>query len=141
MKAEIHYLNTDLELVSPHDLTELTRVLESAGLLNIYSFTDEKDEWRAGLESGGECRDPESTIGSLLDTIELLDPVFRQRWNGCTTRELNIGYECGDTPRSFEQGISSGTLARMVAMGLSLRTTLYPAASERVSGQTAPDGA
>ena len=41
-------------------------------------------------------------------------------------REFNIGYDCGEEPWAFNQGLSAETLRRVAAVKASLRWTLYP---------------
>jgi hypothetical protein len=62
----------------------------------------------------------------MIAVVESLAESLRAVWAGCTLREFNIGYDCGDRPWAFEQGLSTGLLGRIAAVGASLRITLYP---------------
>lgn len=67
---------------------------------------------------------------ALLSAIESLDGPTHELWSACTSREFNIGYDCGDEPWAFSHELTPETLARMAALGIALRITLYPAEAE-----------
>ena len=70
--------------------------------------------------------EPEETIRRLLDAIEALDGGARLLWTTCSLREFNIGYDSGDEPWAFNNGLSAETLKRIADVGGSLRITIYP---------------
>ncbi len=121
----ICYLNTDLDLICDINPTLLANEL-SAG--DIYSNVTNGEDglWYILCEDSNET-EPEPNITRLLDAIESLSEPARFLWDRCTLREFNIGYDCGDQPWAFNQGISNQTLSRMAACGASFRITLYPA--------------
>lgn len=123
----IHYLNTDLDLICGVDPATLVAELESAGL-RCRTTPAQDALWYVLSENDSET-EPELNIVQLLNAIEALSEPSRVLWNRCSKREFNIGYECGDQPRSFDQGISNQTLSRMVKCGTSFRITVYPAES------------
>ena len=120
------YLNTDLELISPQDLTPLIAAFEAGGIRAIGGVTAGGDGlWYANLETLSE-EHPEINICTMLDAIESLDQSTRAIWDACNKRNFNIGYECGEEPWGFNQGVSQATIARIAAAGASLSITLYP---------------
>ena len=126
-RTRTSYLNTDLDLWSREDLRPLTRALDRTRLVfAIHVGKERNGEWRAILETF-RCnfRAPGGAIAEILDAIECLKPAARERWSRCCRRDLNIGYECGGTPRRLEHGLPPRTLKRMASLGLSLRVTLY----------------
>src|SRR5438552_1943531 len=104
MDDTICYLNTDLDLSSPDDLTPLAAALESQGFWSLHCERRADGVWyatfevRCGVESSHE---PEATIAAMLPIIESLIDPLRSLWNSCTLRELNIGYDCGSKPWAF----------------------------------------
>lgn len=123
--SEIRYCNTDLDPTARFDLAPLS---DAFAALEVYSLGVHQHEtgiWSASFETGA-FGDPEPNIAALLDAIDHLDPRSRDLWEQCSTREFNLGYECGDTPWPFQQGVSADNLARMAVLGLSFRITLYP---------------
>jgi hypothetical protein len=126
MNNTITYLNTDLELISTDNLWPLAMALEAAGVFPMHVTRGADGMWYAMFETQGERTEPEPCIAAMLSAIESLPPEHRATWDHCTLRELNIGYDCGDEPWAFNQGLSVALLARMSAVGASLRLTLYP---------------
>ncbi len=129
-RLAIQYLNTDLDLVASRDLKPLTSALEKRGVrpLNVEQAGD--GQWYSILEVEHEVEphEPEATIRVMLDAIEAIDGEAEELWAGCSKREFNIGYDCGDEPWAFNDGLTNSTLKRMASANTSLRITIYPAA-------------
>lgn len=70
--------------------------------------------------------EPEPNIKRLLDAVDSLSDESRIIWERCSKREFDVGYDCGDEPWSFNQGLSNEILRRMAKSGASFRMTLYP---------------
>jgi hypothetical protein len=126
----IHYLNTDLDVWSPVNLTDLATGLAANGVNSLHVTELDNETWYATFEADDCFDEPEETIAALLAAIEALPPMMRDVWTSCTRREFNIGYDCGDEPWEFNQLLSSGLLERLVRMGGSIRITLYPDRSD-----------
>lgn len=123
--TEIRYLNTDLDLYSTVDLTALAAGLEERGM-SIHHVGQHDGSWRAHLDMNQCYETPELTISAMLDVIEKLPEPLKAVWDRCDLREFNMGYDCGDRPRPFEQTLSSELLGRVAAIGAGLGLTLYP---------------
>jgi hypothetical protein len=126
MDGTIRYLNTDLDLTSPADLTALARVFRSRGVFPLHVTHGEDGCWSARFETSDQHTEPEPNIAAMVAVVESLRPRHRSIWDGCMLREFNIGYDCGDEPWAFNQGLSCELLGRIAAIGASLRWTLYP---------------
>lgn len=122
---EIRYSNTDLDLAAPFDLAPLSEALAARDVFSLGVHQHHPGVWTSSFETGA-FGDPEPNITALLDAIDRLDPGSLALWKKCTVRDFNLEYECGETPRVFQQAVSADNLARMAAHGLSLRITLYP---------------
>jgi len=135
---KIQYLNTDLDLVAESDLAPLARALESRGVFPLSVTRGDDGLWYSRLEVNicGESDEPETTLRTMLDAIEALDRDVKNQWDKCQQREFNIGYDCGDEPWAFNNGLSNSTLSRIASLGATLRITLYPyrADAEGASG-------
>ena len=129
MKREIQYLNTNLDLVSAHGLEALTAAFDSEVAFPLHLVQRDDGRWHATLETNRTFREPEPNIAAFLEVIESFEGHTRELWLACESRELNIGYDCGDEPWAFSHGLSAAALARMAALSISLRITLYPATS------------
>ena len=128
MTAPIRYLNTDLDLVSADELAPLAAAFESRGLLRLHVSRRDDGLCHATFEDGAQHAEPAPNVAAMLAVVESLERPMRVVWDGCVVRRLDVGYECGAEPWGFGQELSSGLLARMAALGLSLRITLYPPA-------------
>jgi hypothetical protein len=126
VKQEIHYLNTDLDLVSSQDLEPLAASFGTELVFPLHVDKRDDGRWYATLETEENFSEPECNITAFLEAIEAFDDRARDHWLACESREFNIGYDCGDEPRAFNQGLTAATIARMAALGISLRITLYP---------------
>jgi hypothetical protein len=126
MDGKICYLNTDLDLTSSDDLTPLAAVFHSRGVFPLHVTYREDGLWHATFEVLDQHTEPEPNIAAMVVVAESLDEPLRSIWLRCTQREFNIGYDCGAEPWAFNQGLSSGLLGRIAAVGASLRVTLYP---------------
>jgi hypothetical protein len=131
MDNTICYLNTDLVLTSPNDLTELATIFESQGIVPLHVTRGDDGLWYATFETyadetHAQHTEPEPNIAVMVAVVESLGEAHRSVWQGCTRREFNIGYDCGAEPWAFNQGLSCALLGRIAAVGASLRFTLYP---------------
>jgi hypothetical protein len=125
--GQTRYLNTDLDVISERDPASLVDALDKRFVSLIGEVRKELDGYHAIFETHVSDDEPETTVLALLEAVEGLDGEARETWQACSARELHLGYDCGDEPKSYSQAISSATLTRAVAAGMSLRITLYPA--------------
>jgi hypothetical protein len=129
---EIRYINTDLDLTSSEDLSELAATLDAHGVSPLHVTRGEDGLWYATFETDEQFDEPEPNIAALLAAIDSLEASESQTWRSCQRREFNIGYDCGDEPWSFNQSLSSAILSRIGETGAALRLTLYPPREPRV---------
>ena len=137
MDDTIRYLNTDLDITSSEDPTALVAAFEAKGVFPLNVTRGEDGLWYATFETDEQHVEPEPNIDSMMEVIESLPEQLRTVWADCTQREFNIGYDCGDKPWAFNQGLSSHLLGRMAAAGASLQITLYPPEHEETGEQVA----
>ena len=121
-KPKFQYLNTDL--VSHCSLDDLCAEITARNLCGHVTH-GEDGIWYAIFEDFN-ADEPEPNIKNLLDALDQLSPATAQILRQCTKIEFNIGYDCGEEPWSFNQGLSNETLRRVVEYGASLRVSLYP---------------
>lgn len=132
----IRYLNTDLDLVCDLDPAILAAEIKSRGLSVCVTAGDD-GLFYALCEDSNDV-EPEPNIIHLLDAVDALSVAGREIWNRCSKREFNIGYDCGDEPWCFNQGISNQVLRRIADCGASFSITLYPYRPARSATRTAP---
>ncbi len=122
----IRYINTDLDLASPADHVELAHWLDSCGIFSLRHAQNHDGSWSSCHETEREYDDPDSNIIAIIEAIEAAPRAIRMLWDDCIQREFNVGYECGDGPWAFNQGLTNSTLRRIVEVGASFRITIYP---------------
>ncbi|MSQ95238.1 MAG: hypothetical protein EXR98_11875 [Gemmataceae bacterium] len=127
---QIYYITTDLDLVASRDLAPLAAALAEKRVfaLSVTAHTDGR--WYATLENDCDAdrergSEPEKEIVTMLDAVDSLRGVARSIWSKCILREFNIGYECGDEPWAFNNGLTNATLRRMAKVGATLKITIY----------------
>jgi hypothetical protein len=137
MDGITHYLTTDLDLYSTEDLAALAAGLEVRGFAIVRPLTRFGREWHCGfsLRRDAEYDEPEPQIAAMLAAIEALDSPLRSAWAGCSLRLFDVGYDCGREPFVFRQELSTETLARLAAVGATVRVTLY---ADREEGPAGP---
>ena len=126
----IQYLNTDLDLVCDIDPSGLAGEFESRDFAVDVRVCDD-GQFYVLCEDANDI-EPEPNISRLLDVVESLRGDARVLWNRCSKREFDVGYECGETPWAFNQGLSNDVLRRMADCGATFRITIYPQHSESV---------
>lgn len=78
MKRETHYLNTDLDLVSAHNLEALAAAFDSRGAFPLHVDQSDDGLWYATLETDEQFSQPEPNIAAFLTAIEALDDSTRE---------------------------------------------------------------
>lgn len=121
----VHFLNVDLELESPVDLTPLVQAFGPIYLLHKTS----EHPFVANLEIENACLDCEDTIAALLDLVENLDKRARGLWEDCRARRFDIGLQSGLTPHYKQYRLSATLMKRLTAIGAEV-VTLYGAQYE-----------
>ena len=120
----IRYLNTDLDLVSALDPKMLAAEFKQRGLA-VHVHLGDDGLFYVLCEDGNDS-EPEPNIRRLMDAVDELSMDSRRIWAQCSKREFNVGYDCGNEPWSFNQGLSNDTIRRIANCGASFRITLYP---------------
>jgi hypothetical protein len=123
---KISYLNTDLDLRSASDLSDLGAYFETQGMWLLHVTKSDDGTWYATIETEVSYDEPAKNIDAILNAIESMPAPHQHAWSNCSIREFNVGYDCGDEPWAYNQAISSDLLGRLAKVGGSLRITLYP---------------
>lgn len=130
-ETQIQYLNTDLDLVCDVDPSGLAREFGNRDL--VAPVTPGEDGSFYVLCEDNNDTEPEPNIKRLLDAVDSLSDKSRIIWERCSKREFNVGYDCGEEPWAFNQGLSNEILRRIAESGASFRMTLYPQRPESES--------
>ena len=83
--------------------------------------------WYATFETDASFDTPAQSITALLGAIESLDEMTQRVWRDSISRDFNVGYDAGTSPRVVEHEIAADLLARLAAVRASLHITIYAA--------------
>ncbi len=119
---QIRYLNTDLELESPNDLTPIVDAF-GEDVFNLY-HGEARGHYLATFENGEGS--PDTVIQLFCTLVEGFDPALKQQWDQCYSRVFDIGYEGGAHQNSYTDELHAETLQRVAALNGSIRITVYP---------------
>lgn len=124
------YINTDLDLVSRHDLSPLAARFDAeACLLHCDQWADGK--WYATVEAAGSGdvefrRTPEDHLRALLDIVARFDERETRAWYDCEKREFNIGWQAAEQRPEGAFAIPAEILREFARHDATLAVTIYP---------------
>jgi len=85
--SSICYLNTDLELASPDDLSALAAALEAQAVVPLHLTRQADGLSYAAFKTAEQHDEPEPNIAAMLAVVETLAEPLRAVWAGCVRRE------------------------------------------------------
>jgi hypothetical protein len=125
------YLNTDLELRAPCDLSPLAEALTQDGLLiALHVLTRPDGSGSARFETTTGFQELDVNLAAMLTVIEALPEPTRRLWSDCTERVFDIGYEIGTEGGPFSQQLRAITIERIAAARVSIMLTIYRPTAE-----------
>jgi len=65
-------------------------------------------------------------INEFCNLLENLSEESRRLWNGCHRKEFDIGFQAGNTPKTFHTQIQTETIKRCGELGATILITVYP---------------
>ncbi len=138
-KIDFHFINVDLELeasenIQPlvHELSENTVSLYCGDIDEMANLELSLHE-RSGVDFYDSYNDEKDLIGGVdihisafCDLIENLSVESRRIWDNCHRKEFDIGFQTGNTAKSFRTQIRPETIVRCAKLGASVEITVYP---------------
>ncbi len=141
-KVDFYFINLDLELESTESVQSLITELENEVFLGYCGDFDELGmmELRAYKTIEGKDVDLYTTfddsedevggadifINEFCKLIENLSISSKRVWDKCHRKEFDLGFQCGNTPKTFKTIIQSSTIKRCAELGASIMFTVYP---------------
>ena len=124
------YANTDLELVSASGVPELISDFKKHS--NVMSYVKGDDgNWYANIEASNDNKTiADDDIFSLINIVKMLGSKSLSQWNGCKIRNINIGFECGET-WAYQHRLSSDSIMLAASVNSSISVTMYPLESQK----------
>ncbi|RZB34119.1 MAG: hypothetical protein SRB2_03512 [Desulfobacteraceae bacterium Eth-SRB2] len=127
--SKIDYLNTDLIIESPDDLTPIAEDL-GEDVVVMYNGKWGKVN-RAAFEIAGVHSDANETIQYFCSLVEGLGEREQAIWDSCFSKVFDIGYESGTSAQNFSSVIRPGTVKRIAGIGAAIEITIYPPIDKR----------
>jgi hypothetical protein len=138
-KEDFHFINVDLELESSESVQFLVNELSE----NTYALYCSDIDEMANLELSVEKRngvyfydsygDEKDLIGGVdihisefCNLLENLSEESRRIWDKCHRKEFDIGFQSGNTSKSFNTQIRAETIKRCAELGATIEITVYP---------------
>ncbi len=131
VKQDIHFANVDLEIESEENLQSLiddfgenVDVLYHELLVNGNDFVSL--EFHLSAVEAGIYGDPDRTVSAFCSLVENLPWESRKIWDKCQEMRFDIGFESGNTEKTFNTKIKAETVKRTAEIGASIVITIYP---------------
>jgi len=129
MEQPTHFLNVDLELESPTEMSPLIDALARRAF--VLQHDSSGTTHRATIELNREPRDPDAALEAFGKLVRALPLSAREAWNQAAVRDFNIGVQAGTTPPHFELTLAPGALAVASELRARIVLTVY-GSSEQV---------
>jgi hypothetical protein len=127
MPQDVHFANVEFELECHLSLTPLLNEIGHMICIHHHDRRENGNDFASfDVEGSGLDWDVDTTISKFCDLVEGLSPEANDIWLGCAKRELDIGFESGDSARVYEGRIENKTLARVAKIGATIEITIYP---------------
>ncbi len=125
------YLNTDLVIVSPDNLSHLAEVLNEKCEL-LHSNKGEDGLWYISVNAygsgivGSDEHDPRRDVSELLKVIDELNEDTKIFLQGAIEFDFNIGWQSGEKRPEGAFSLPNELLRRIADTGATLTVTVYP---------------
>lgn len=138
-KEDFHFINVDLELESNESVQPLVEELSE----NTYSlYCSDIDEMANlelnineinGIDFYELYNDEKDLVGGVdlhivefCKLIENLSDESRKIWDKCHRKEFDVGFQSGNTKKSFNTLIQAETIKRCAELGATIGIKVYP---------------
>ncbi len=143
-KIDFYFINLDLELASIESVRPLLEELElenkvltthpggfeKLGMMELYGYKTvegkEVDLYKTFDDAEDEVGWADVFINEFCEIVENLSSPSKEIWNKCHLKELDLGYQTGNTQKTFKTRIQPNTIKRCAELGASIMFTVYP---------------
>jgi hypothetical protein len=125
--APAFFLNLDLEMESSTDLSQLAEELGRRAILLYHGPI--LNGYRLSLEpaiDGTVNADAAMCTEHFLGMLESLTANCAEEFRGCRSRVFDYGFDGGLEANRIHAELTSSQLARIAALGVDVRITIYP---------------
>lgn len=127
------FSNVDLDLESAAPLDAVIAAFDPGAFAlgrEAHVFRDPEPTYVASLELLTEAPTADACISAFCALVEGFDAAARDAWFACAVRRFDIGVESGAHGESFVFDLTPETLRRSLALGASVRVTVYSMAND-----------
>jgi hypothetical protein len=118
------FLNVGLELRTEGDLEDFL-----AALGDKITVTGREGEntslFYAALHFNEKCNSVDETVAMVLATVQSLPLKMKPVWDGCVSRQVNIGIRAGREPYNYQFDLSDKTAALLANMRCGLGVIVH----------------
>ena len=141
-KVDFYFINLDLELKSNESVQPLMKELEDKvslthpggfdelGMMELKTYKTiegkDIDLYTTFDDSEDEIGGADIFINEFCELLENLSAHSRMIWEKCELKEFDLGYQGGNTQKTFRTRIQSSTIKRCAKLGASILFTVYP---------------
>lgn len=119
-----HFLNVDLEIESHDDLRPIMAGFGDR-VCTLYCG-QERGHYLATFELADiSATDADEIVDRFCLLIESFDRTAKSLWDIALTKVFDLGYASKSTSTSYSSELSAATIAKVAALGASLRVTIY----------------
>ena len=125
-EQDIHFANVDLEIKSKEDLKRLINEFGDDVCILFHERLEDGYDF-ASLEihldkiASGIYGEAEETIKAFCSIIENLSFNSRRIWDNCEEKNFDIGFESGNTEKTFDTKIEIETIKRIAEIGANIK--------------------
>lgn len=124
--ATIEFLNIDMDLESKDDLIPLIEELgEKVVVMNYEKGCVNK----VSLELSGVFGSPDCVVLEYAKIVESLSAKAKSLWEGCSKREIDVGFECegeaNGAPVGFTERLSLDSIEKLLRLRITMAITIY----------------
>ncbi len=111
--SSVDFLNADLDIESTSDLTPLIEELGESVIVMNY---DKGGVNRLSLELAGVSGEPDDLVKEYGRLVNGLSDSVRLLWDGCSKRELDVGFECEGEVKGAPVGLTQRLTVESVSL-------------------------
>jgi len=127
------FLNVDLDVSAPQDLTPFVQALGSK-VFDLHTGPAGAG-YQTHLELATQPESAERGIKGFVKVLSALPAPARSLWKKATQRDFNIGIQGGTEPRAFELALEPETLKSVERLGARIVVTIYAVDAKHLQKQ------
>ena len=120
----VQYLNVDLEIEGPRQLSHILQEFSESGFSCLGCFETQRGHF-ANFEVTALPSDPNSIVSEFCDAIEGFREDAAATWASAHRKTFDIGFDSDGSAGSSRFELKADTVRRAAELGASLGITIY----------------